>query len=63
MADIPLDTRPTDARRRGKRIVTLKDFPAEWLPQPSRDASQSRQGGAELPSANPGEDKPAVPAP
>ncbi|KAK4705347.1 small subunit ribosomal protein S35, partial [Phenoliferia sp. Uapishka_3] len=33
MADIPLDTRPTDARRKGKRIVTLRDYPSEWLPR------------------------------
>lgn len=34
MADIPLDTRATDARLRksgAKRIVTLRDFPSEWL--------------------------------
>lgn len=73
MADIPLDTRPTAARRRGKRIVTLRDFPAEWLPQPVQAAAQAleglpsagvgSQGGAELPSTHPVEKAPSVPAP
>jgi hypothetical protein len=35
MADIPLDTRPTLARLKKsgkKRNITLRDYPAEWLP-------------------------------
>lgn len=35
MSDIPLDTRPTLSRLKKsgkKRLVTLKDFPIEWLP-------------------------------
>ncbi|KAL8292948.1 hypothetical protein RQP46_000642 [Phenoliferia psychrophenolica] len=73
MADIPLDSRPTVARRRGKRVVTLKDFPVEWLPQPLAAASPSSsvdelpnagvgsQGGAgEVPV---GEKAPSGPAP
>lgn len=38
MADIPLDTRATESRHRKsrtKKIVTLAQFPTEWLPAPS----------------------------
>jgi hypothetical protein len=62
MTDIPVDTRPTLARLRksgAKRSVSLKDFPAEWLPsKPAAVAAATPI--ANLPSAGVGSQGGAV---